>query len=422
MKILYFGTLWPRKNMSAAGVRTYKILEMLKNLDKNTSITYITPQKETSGFANELKPLSDVLSIQINDPILFKEKLDKINPTICIYDTFVSEEFYGWMVHENFPNSLKILDTQDLRTLRKFRHKIILNNENITLKELSKLKPSTNSFENEILFRELSSMLRCDLNFIVSKFEYNLLINDFKFPKSKLEIASFFYENPEERIKQLSFNEKFDFFTIGNFNHEPNVDSINYLKKKIWPEIQKKLPNTKLYIYGALPKEKDFELNNEEENFIVKGELKDLSKIEKHRIQIAPLRFGAGIKGKISDGWFYGIPCITSFIGSEGMKFKNKFGGEICWNDEEFINKSIKLYKNELKWNLKKEIGFEILKKNFNQFENLKKLKERIIKLLNNLNKQRDNDIFRYIFWNSSMRLTEMKSKYIIEKNKNFKK
>eukprot|EP01080_Neovahlkampfia_damariscottae_P002998 gene2998-5008_t len=404
--------------MSAAGVRTYKILELLKSLDKNASITYITPQKENSGFARELKPFSEAISIQINDSNLFKEKLQDINPTICVYDTFVSEEFYGWMVHENFPEALKILDTQDLRTLRKFRHKTILNDENISLKDLSHLTPSTNSFEHDLLFREMAAMLRCDLNFIVSTYEYNLLINQFKFPKSKLEIASFFYENPDE-IKQLSFDEKLDFFTIGNFNHEPNVDSINYLKQNIWPKIQKKLPKSKLFIYGALPKEKDFQLHSEEENFLIKGELKDLSKIQKHRVQIAPLRFGAGIKGKISDGWYYGIPCVTSFIGSEGMTLKNKFGGEICWNDDEFVKRSIGLYKNEKRWNQKQQNGFEILKNMFNSEINTKTLKTRLENILNNLNNERNEDIYQHVLWNSSMKVTEMKSKYIMEKNKN---
>jgi O-antigen biosynthesis protein len=288
MEILYFGSMWPRKNMSAAGVRTYKILELLKNLEKNTSITYVSPQKVSSEFASQLQPCKTV-SLQINDPISFKNKLNSLKPKFCFFDTFISEEFYGWMVNENFPECIRVLDTQDLRTLRKFRHKTILNNPNITLKELSTLKPSTDSVENDLMFREFSSMLRCDLNFIVSSFEYNMLVNDFQFPKNKLEIASFFYETPNKL--QHSFHEKFDFFSIGNFNHEPNVDAIEYLKHKIWPRIHKELPNANCFIYGALPKEKDFKLQDKEKNFHIVGELKNLSYIQKFRVQIAPLRY-----------------------------------------------------------------------------------------------------------------------------------
>jgi O-antigen biosynthesis protein len=99
------------------------------------------------------------------------------------------------------------------------------------------------------------------------------------------------------------------------------------------------------------------------------------------------------------------------------MTFNEKFGGSICWDDDEFVNESISLYQDEQKWNQKKSDGYEVLENLFHQENNLKILKKRLIQLKNEINIQRSQDIYQRILFDTSMRITEIKSKSIIEKN-----
>jgi O-antigen biosynthesis protein len=109
-KILYFSTLWPRENLSAAGVRTMNIINcFIKN---NMEVTFVTPQNENNNYAKELKQKCKIKTIKVNDNENFKKELIFENPSLVIFDTFVSEELFSWQVKELFPNSLLVCDTQ----------------------------------------------------------------------------------------------------------------------------------------------------------------------------------------------------------------------------------------------------------------------------------------------------------------------
>ena len=101
----------------------------------------------------------------------------------------------------------------------------------------------------------------------------------------------------------------------------------------------------------------------------VHGPIDDLSPLfQKFRINFAPLRFGAGIKGKITDGWYYGVPCITTRIGAEGLLNSNEyesFGGIIANSEDEIVNAAISLYNNDQYWLELAEKGDNIIKKYF---------------------------------------------------------
>lgn len=100
--------------------------------------------------------------------------------------------------------------------------------------------------------------------------------------------------------------------------HPPNWDSVLFLKERLWPEIRIELPKAEIHIYGAYPDQNAQNLNNPKDGFIIKGRAENvISTLSNYRVLLAPLRFGAGQKGKLLDAMRAGLPNITTQIGSE---------------------------------------------------------------------------------------------------------
>jgi glycosyltransferase involved in cell wall biosynthesis len=91
-----------------------------------------------------------------------------------------------------------------------------------------------------------------------------------------------------------------------------------------------------------------------------------------YRVNLAPLRFGAGLKGKITDGWFAGTPVVTTPIGAEGMAGDLPFGGAVCDSAVNFAAAAIDLHENLEKWITAVNYGAQILKERFSEPQELK--------------------------------------------------
>ena len=126
---------------------------------------------------------------------------------------------------ESCPNSIRILDTEDLHFLRLARQTAY--NKKIVL--------SLDLLINDITKRELASIYRCDLTLIISKFELKLLKTTFKIDKSILQYVPFLHHKINLKILSTypSFEERKNFITLGNFKHEPNWNAVLYLKNQI---------------------------------------------------------------------------------------------------------------------------------------------------------------------------------------------
>jgi hypothetical protein len=103
------------------------------------------------------------------------------------------------------------------------------------------------------------------------------------------------------------------------------VDAVEYLATEIWPRIRARLPRSHrdsaiMRVYGAYPNKRVQALHNPSEGFHICGHAKSLDVLARARVLLAPLRYGAGIKGKIVDAWRYGLPVVTTEIGAEGIR------------------------------------------------------------------------------------------------------
>lgn len=375
--------------------------------EENYQITFASTASLSERTANLHTQGISIKNILLNDPS-FDEFIKELNPEIVIFDRYITEEQFGWRVSENCPNSLIILDTEDLHFLRKAREEAVKNKKHFS---------EANLF-SETAKRELASILRCDLSLIISEYEMEMLQNTFKISSELLYYLPFLVETVSEETASPSFEERQNFLAIGNLLHSPNVDSVLQLKE-IWPEIRKQLPNTELHIYGAYAPQQILQLNNKKEGFIIKGWAENVETVMKnYRVQLAPLRFGAGLKGKLLDAMRFGLPSITTEVGAEGMHGELKFGGSITTSNEDYINASVKLYTEKISWQETQKNGFEIIQKRFQKNLFSEEFKKHIRQLSQNLNIHRKQNFFGQILQHHSLQSTKYMSKWIEEKAK----
>lgn len=406
--ILIIGTVWPEPNSSAAGSRTLQLIELFQK--QNYKITFASASSD-SEHAFDVQTLGiEKVKIELNNKS-FDEFISKLQPSIVIFDRFMIEEQFGWRVAENAPDALRVLDTIDLHCLRQARQ--------LAFKE--KRPFTTEDLFSDTAKREIASILRCDSSLIISDFEMKLLQDYFKVDISILHYVPFLLDKIDEVTlkKWPLFEERNNFITIGNFIHEPNWNAVQYLKEEIWPLIRKQLPTSELHVYGAYASQKVNELNNAKEGFLIKGRAEDAMQVVKEaKVCLAPLRFGAGIKGKLVEAMQCGTPSVTTEIGAEGMHGSFEWDGIVANAPQEFAAAAVELYSDKTLWQKSQENGVIIINNFYSKEIHGAKLIEQILNLQKNLKQHRLKNFTGAMLMHHTLGSTKYMSKWIEEKGK----
>jgi glycosyltransferase involved in cell wall biosynthesis len=289
----------------------------------------------------------------------------------------------------------------------------------VALKEKRELNSS--DLHSDLAKRELASMYRCDLSLIISNYEMNLLKEQFTISDAILHYLPFIVEDVTESQKNSlpAFASRQHFISIGNFLHEPNWDALLYLKTEIWPLIRKQLPKAELHNYGAYPSQKVFELNNAKEGFLIKGRAENAQTVmQQARLCLAPLRFGAGIKGKLVDAMLAGTPSITTSLGAEAMQHDGTWGGAVKNTAQDFAEAAVHFYRSQSDWQQAQINGFKILEDNFTNPAQEKELIDRIIKIQSDLEGHRALNFTGAMLMHHTTLSSRYMALWIEEKNK----
>ncbi|MFV8225859.1 glycosyltransferase family 4 protein [Christiangramia aquimixticola] len=402
-KLLIIGYVWPEPNSTAAGSRMMQLIEFFQA--QQYEVTFATTAKETENMFDLESIGVQSIQIKLNDSS-FDDFVSDLSPEIVIFDRFMTEEQFGWRVDKMCPDALKILDTEDLHFLRKAREQAYKTESDLT--ELV--------YTQDITKREIAAIYRCDISLIISEVEMDYLKAEFNIPDSILFYLPFMYAD----IKPVpAFGNRNGFISIGNFLHEPNWNTALFLKEKIWPELRKKLPAAKMNIYGAYPSQKVFNLHNEKQGFLVHGRAEDSKAVmEQARVCLAPIQFGAGLKGKLAEAMICGTPSVTSTIGSEGLNGDMEWNGSITNDIDEFVTAAFELYTNEDLWYEKQQMGSQIIKKRFNKDLHQERLKHKIEGIQSQLTEHRKMNFTGSLLKHHLHKSTYYMSKFIEEKNR----
>ena len=364
-KVLVIGYVWPEPRSSAAGGYVMQLLGTF--LQQGWDMTFSSP----AGAGEHQEDLTALgireVPIELNNSS-FDVFVRELAPDIVLFEQFMMEEQFGWRVEKHCPDALRVLGTQDLQSLRHARHQ--------RLKDRLKARDDDNDFselfapalreefelmaDTDLAKREIAALYRCDLNLMISETEIELLVEQFKVPRSLLHWCPLMVDLPS--VPPAGFEERADFLSIGNFRHAHNWDAVLWMKTTIWPLIREQLPTARLLIYGAYTPPKATALHNAAQGLHVMNWAEDaLQVMSAARVCLAPLRFGAGIKGKIVDAMICGTPNVTTPIGAEAMHGQGPWPGAVTRTAREFADCAVQLYKDQAQWSNAQTVGLELL-------------------------------------------------------------
>ncbi len=405
-KLLIIGYVWPEPNSSAAGSRMLQLISFFQR--EGYQVTFVSPAQQTEHMADLSAMAIQVKGISLNCTS-FDRFILELQPTIVLFDRFMMEEQFGWRVIQSCPHALRILDTEDLFCLRHARHqahkqKRVMSDNDLLTSDLAK--------------REVAAIFRSDLSLMISTVEISLLKSLFNVKSTLLHYCPFMLTPSQLTQQNPNFSERQGFMTIGNFRHAPNWDAVLWLKQQIWPLIRKQLPTAQLKIYGAYPPPKTKALHDEKSGFLVKGWVDDaVFAMQRAKVCLAPLRFGAGIKGKLAEAMYCQTPSVTTDIGAESMQTAKPWAGSIQNQAVDFANAAVKLYSQENLWQTASDLGQVNAKTMYHQTSILTGLSETVSTLLADITAHRQSNFIGAMLNHHHHKSTQYMSQWIDVKN-----
>jgi GT2 family glycosyltransferase/glycosyltransferase involved in cell wall biosynthesis len=252
---------------------------------------------------------------------------------------FARKHIAGVRMHA--PQSRIIFDTVDLHFLRTHREAHITSDP----------EAQQSACEKEQL--EYNLIDQADETWVVSSVERQLLQE--ARPDNAIEIVS---NIVEVSGSNTPFGLRRDFLFIGGFQHTPNIDAVIFFLEEIYPLVKERLPDAKFYIIGDKAPPEVVALGTE--NVIVTGLQRDVRPFfESVKLSVAPLRWGAGVKGKINQSIAFGVPVVATSLAVEGMELTDHEDILVADEPEDFARALIELYESEELWNRLSENGIK---------------------------------------------------------------
>ena len=226
--------------------------------------------------------------------------------------------------------------------------------------------------------QELALVTKVDYTIVVSEAERQILLQ--KVPGARVGVISAVHDVVETSPSLAS---REGIFFLGGYQHPPNVDAVQHFVKDIYPLLRERLPAIRFYIIGSRIPESLRNLACED--IVITGYVPDLSDyLRGLRVAVNPLRYGAGVKGKVVTSMANGVPCVGTSLAFEGMDLEHEKDVLVGDTPLEFAEAVVRLYYDENLWNKFSERGVEIVKQKYS-FEYAKRGFEGIFSELSSL-------------------------------------
>ncbi|WP_168196263.1 glycosyltransferase family 4 protein [Echinicola soli] len=332
-KLLFIDIFLPEYDKDSGSLRAYHLLKMLKQLGYH--IIFVPRKGEIfEPYYTEFLKMGIEILYGYPDRKGMEAELKKLLYEIdiaWICRPQLNKEF-EWIFKIN-PKIKWVYDTIDLHYIRLGREAILY--------ESKKLKKKADKFHS----LELSIAKKADITITVTEEEAQILHEQ---GAKRTEVVSNVHEALQSH-EVPAFNSRKGLLFIGSYDHPPNIDAVVWLIEEIMPLVwqKEKIPVTLL---GSKPTEKVKSLASG----LVKvpGFIQDVSPyFLNHKLFVAPLRYGAGMKGKIGQSLSYQLPIITSQVGAEGIGLQDGENVLIAETKEQFAEKILKTYNDESLWN-----------------------------------------------------------------------
>lgn len=334
--VLVIDTYPPYYDKESGSRRLFELLKIFRQLNYHTIFATDSGYQE-EPYTSEMRNLQvEVLYARNGDTNSIVEQIKERLLTIdfaWICRPEVGKKYIPILRQQ--PKIHIVYDTIDLHYLR--------------MKRAWELSPSPRSIEQakewvNMQARELKLAKEADLTIAITPVEKEILEQ-----QSVTSLAVIPNIHAPYIGEKKSFLERGGILFIGGYHHAPNVDAVVWLCREIMPQVWQKLPHIKVTLLGSNPPQEVKNLASD--RVIVTGYIPDVSTyFLSHRVFVSPLRYGAGMKGKIGQSLEYGLPIVSTAIGTEGMNLVPDRNVLEANTTEEFANQIIRLYRDERLW------------------------------------------------------------------------
>jgi O-antigen biosynthesis protein len=267
---------------------------------------------------------------------------------VLLYRAYCAEGCLD-MVQRYCTRAKIIFDTVDLHFVRAQRQAVIENSQELL----------ENAEKTKLL--ELSVIRKADCTIVLSTEEQEILIKEPSVYGKKIAVIPLIREIPG---RKKPFSARKNILFVGGFEHSPNVDAMLSFVGDVWPLVKINLPKIVFYIIGSKPPKEILDLA--EEDIIVTGYLSDISSyFHDCLLSVAPLRYGAGLKGKVATSLSYGLPCVASSVAVEGSGLEQGKNILVADKPEEIASAITCLYRDEGLWNKLSDRGLDFMTQHF---------------------------------------------------------
>ncbi|HZX77173.1 glycosyltransferase [Lysobacter sp.] len=254
---------------------------------------------------------------------------------------------YRSLIRKFAPQAQLVFDTVDLHFLRERRGAAVAGS-----KILQRQADAT-------LQQELGLIRDSDLCLVVSEEERRMLAE--LLPGTRVELLSNIHQ---VHGRSASFEERRDLLFVGGFSHPPNLDAMQWFIREVLPIVRLQAPKIRLHVVGDITPQASETLRGE--GVELHGRVEDLSALmEASRLSVAPLRFGAGVKGKVNLAMSYGLPVVLTPIAAEGMHLLDGRDALIAESPSDFAAAVLRAYSDPVLWRELSDAGLRNIQKYF---------------------------------------------------------
>jgi O-antigen biosynthesis protein len=333
----------------SGSLRMFEMLRAMREL--NCKVTFITENLEyREPYVSDIQALGvEVLFHPFVPPVdVYLESAGSSFDVIMLSRATVACRYIA-QARQSAPRAKIIFDTVDLHFLREER-KAALDRNSGTLAAAALTRT-----------QELDAIAIADITLVVSPVERELLAE--LVPAARVDIVSNIHVN---MLGQASFAERRGVLFIGGFRHPPNLDAIAWYAREVMPILRKKSPGIVTTVIGssAPPALQTYAA----EDLVIAGFVQDVAPLyHQARLSISPLRYGAGVKGKVNLSMQYGVPVVATPVSAEGMYLNDGENVLIATSPEEFADAVIRLHHDEVLWNKLSKAGLENIEAHFSR-------------------------------------------------------
>jgi GT2 family glycosyltransferase len=334
-------------DQDSGSMRTWRLLKVMQ--EEGCKVTFVAENlQQLEPYARDLQ--------QMGIEVLYAPFVTSIEALIeergAEFDVVVLARYYVASryidaVRRNAPKALLVLDTLDLHYLRQRRL--------AALEGSHALAQSAQA----IYGQEIECVRRCDVTWVVSEVEREILVREV--PRATVMVQT----NIHYALGSgLPWSEREGIVFVGGYRHPPNVDAAIHFARDIAPHLRELLPGVTTRIIGSNAPRAVLDLDVE--GVEVVGYVAELEPwLDRSRVSISPLRYGAGVKGKINHAMSHGLPVVATTPSVEGMHLV--VGEEILVADEPraFAEAVARLYRDEALWNRLSQGGLENVTRHF---------------------------------------------------------